>query len=278
MAHDAARARVAARLAALRSADERLARSLDAAISRVGAIPESAIDRERLVAVTTAIGALREPLAADLIALEAAGDPPSGPGPGDQLHRSGSLDGASDAIQAAYAAVSEASGAAAALFTTARLMFEGSVCNFAASRMQTYADVTRAFDAMLPQIVGWELRNEGLACHCECPMCGIGACGCIWASIHSIDLAAGGPGLLDPDERGVALRSPPRPDSPLAAADVQQWDRVVAVDDELVRTPVELQGALRKHAVGDEIRLRLNRDGEARNITVPLASDWAPPS
>jgi S1-C subfamily serine protease len=104
-------------------------------------------------------------------------------------------------------------------------------------------------------------------------MCGLGACGCIWASLHNIDLAWGGPGLAEPDERGIPLRSPPRPGSQLAAAGVQQWDRVVAVDDHTVRAPAELQTALRRHAIGEEVRLRIDRDGESREIVVRHASD-----
>jgi len=167
--------------------------------------------------------------------------------------------------------VSDASGAAASLFTTGRLMFEGAACDLAVDRMKTYAQVTKALNALLPQVVGWELREEELACHCICPMCGLGACGCIWASLHSIDL--GGAGLAEPDERGIPLRSPPRPGSQLAAAGVQQWDRVVAVDDQAVRAPAELQTALRRHAIGKEVRLRIDRDGESREIVVRHASD-----
>ena len=56
-------------------------------------------------------------------------------------------------------------------------MFEGAACDFAVARMKTYAQVTKALDALLPQAVAWELREEGRACHCVCPMCGLGACG-----------------------------------------------------------------------------------------------------
>jgi S1-C subfamily serine protease len=104
-------------------------------------------------------------------------------------------------------------------------------------------------------------------------MCGLGACGCIWASLHNIDVAWGGVGLADPDERGIQLRSPPRAGSQLAAAGVQQWDRVVAVDDQAVRAPAELQTALRRHAIGEEVRLRIEHDGDSREVVVRHASD-----
>jgi len=274
MTDEAASRRVTERLSALREADGRLARALDATTARVSSIPETAIDMAPAEAISAAIAALREPLPAGLDAL-AAGEAGSTQ---QELDRVGdglapSSAKASDALRAAYGAVGEAAGAAASVFTTGRLMFEGAACDLAVDRMKTYTQVTNALNALLPQVVGWELREEGLACHCICPMCGLGACGCIWASLHNIDLAWGGAGLAEPDERGIPLRSPPRPGSQLAAAGVLQWDRVVAVDDEAVRAPAELQTALRRHAIGEEVRLRIEHDGGSREIVVRHASD-----
>jgi len=270
----AATRRVTERLAALREADGRLTRALEATIAGLSTIPETAIDMEPAEVIAAAVAALREPLPAELDALVATEDHSTRQG----LDRSGygpvpPSAKASDDVQTAYVAVGDASGAAASLFTTGRLMFEGAACDLAVDRMKTYAQVTKALNALLPQVVGWELREERRACHCICPMCGLGACGCIWASLHNIDLAWGGPGLAEPDERGIPLRSPPRPGSQLAAAGVQQWDRVVAVDDQAVRAPAELQTALRRHAIGEEVRLRIERDGESREVVVRHASD-----
>lgn len=274
MTDETASSRVTERLAALRGADARLARALDATTAGVSSIPETAIDMTPAEAISAAIAALREPLPAALDAL-AAGEAVStrqeldrvGDGPAPSSAK------ASDALQAAYGAVGEAAGAAASVFTTGRLMFEGAACDLAVDRMKTYAQVTKALNALLSQVVGWELREEGLACHCVCPMCGLGACGCIWASLHNIDLAWGGAGLAEPDERGIPLRSPPRPGSQLAAAGVQQWDRVVAVDDQAVGAPAELQTALRRHAIGEEVRLRIEHHDDSREVVVRHASD-----
>lgn len=276
MTDEAASTRVAERLAALRAADGRLARALDATTAGVSSIPETAIDMEPAEAISAAIAALLEPLPAALDALAAA-EEVSARGEPDRVgdgHAPSSAK-ASDAVRAAYGAVGEAAGAAASVFTTGRLMFEGAACDLAVDRMKTYAQVTKALNALLPQVLGWELREEGLACHCICPMCGLGVCGCIWASLHNIDLAWGGAGLGEPDERGIPLRSPPRPGSQLAAAGVQQWDRVVAVDDQAVRAPAELQTALRRHAIGEEVRLRIQHGGDLREVVVRHASDLA---
>jgi hypothetical protein len=274
MTDEAASRRVTERLAALREADARLARALEATTAHVSSIPETAIDMEPAEAIAAAIAALREPMPAELLALAAAEEVSTRQGldlVGDGPAPSSAT--ASNAVQGAYGAVGEASGAAASLFATGRLMFEGAACDLAVDRMKTYARATKALNALLPQVVGWELREEGLACHCVCPMCGLGACGCIWASLHNIDLAWGGAGLAEPDEHGIPLRSPPRPGSQLAAAGVHQWDRVVAVDDQAVRAPAELQTALRRHAIGEEVRLRIEHNGDSREVVVRHASD-----
>jgi len=271
---DDARTQVATRLAGLQSADERLARALEMVAAETSRIPRGAIDAEPVVGLTDAIGTLREPLPAELGELSATAQRSSG-GSVDPASSgmAPSAAGAAEAVQHAYVAVGGATGAAATLFTTGRLMFEGAACDVAVDRMKRYAQITKALNALLPQVIGWELREHGLACRCVCPMCGIGACGCIWASLHNIDLASGGAGLADPDERGIPLRSPPRPGSQLAAAGVQQWDRVVSVDDQTVRTPVELQTALRRHAIGEEVSLRIEHEGESRTVVVRHASD-----
>jgi hypothetical protein len=274
MTDDAARERVAERLAALREADERLVQALESTTAGASRIPGTAIDREPVEALDGAIAGLRQPLPTGLRPLTAAagnrkrkGLDPSRKG------KTPSVDEASAAAQSAYMIVGEAFGAAAALVTTGRLMFEGVACDLAVDRMKTYTQVTKALNALIPQVVGWELREQGLACRCVCPMCGLGVCGCIWASLHLIDSASGGPGLTAPDDRGIPLRSPPRAGSQVAAAGVRQWDRVVAVDDEPVRSAPELQAALRRHSIGEDVRLRVERDAQSRELVVRHTSD-----
>lgn len=269
------RTRAVERLAALRVADEDLDRSLEGVVAGMSVIPPSAIDPETLEALVAAVRALHEPLSADLDSLPAADGGTSSQllgAAGDGWVRPSAP--VSEAVQAAYVALGRASGAVAALFTTSRLMCEDAVCDQAETRMKTYAGVAKALNALLPQALGWELREEGLPCQCICPMCGLGACGCIWASMHTIDVAWGGPGFPGPFEQGIPLRSPPRPGSQLAAAGVRQWDRVLSVDGEGVGSPVQLQAALRRHALGEEVRLGVGRDGEAWELTVRHVSDW----
>ena len=112
--------------------------------------------------MAAAIAALRKPLAAELAALASADEISTlqdldrgGDGPTPSSAK------ASDAVQGAYGAVGEASGAAASLFTTGRLMFEGAACDLALDRMKTYAQVTKALNALLPQSSGESFAKKG---------------------------------------------------------------------------------------------------------------------
>jgi hypothetical protein len=125
MADDAARTQVAAPLGALQSANERLTRALEAVAAGASGIPGDAIEREPVDGLTDAIAALHEVLPRELEGVLAAGAMDS-PQVLDASHVGPTTSAKeSDAVQAAYVAVGEAAAAAASLFTTGRLMFEG---------------------------------------------------------------------------------------------------------------------------------------------------------
>ncbi|MCA1587871.1 MAG: PDZ domain-containing protein, partial [Chloroflexi bacterium] len=238
-------------------------------VAAMAQIPPNAIDREPLADLEKTLSALREPWPPDIAAISAGGRDTSA----TDGNQRGSQAAASEAIRSAFGVVSDAGAAATTLFTTGRLMYHGAACTFADGRSQAYAATSRALHDLLPQVVAWELREAGLYCQCVCPMCGLGACGCIWASLHTISIAWGRPGLPGPDERGIPLRSPPRPGSQLADAGVPQWAHLTAVDGEPVRSPFDLQKALRQHSIGDEVRLRVEHEGDSREILVRHVSD-----
>ena len=259
-------ARVAERLAALREADARLSHGLEVAVDALSGVQDGEIDKDPEDDLRIATTTLREAVPAELSALR-------GEGLEVRVPAEQTPAAASQRLQAVYFDVANAHGAAVALFQTGRLMLVGAACDLALERIRTYRSVTNALNAILPQVVAWELREEGLACQCICPMCGLGACGCIWASLHNIDQAVGGSGV-PPDDRGVPLRSPPRPGSQLAAAGMQQWDRLLSVDGETVRTVPELQQALRRHAIGDDVHLGVTRNGAGQELVVKHVSDF----
>jgi PDZ domain len=259
-------ARVAERLAALREADARLSHGLEGAVDALSGVQDAAIDKGPEDDLHIATTALRKAVPAELSALR-------GKGLEVRVPAEQTPAAASQRLLAVYVDVASAHGVAVALFQTGRLMLVGAACDLALERIRTYRSVTNALNAILPQVVAWELREEGLACQCICPMCGLGACGCIWASLHNIDQAVGGSGV-PPDDRGIPLRSPPRPGSQLAAAGVQQWDRLISVDGETVRTVPELQQALRRHAIGDDVHLGVTRNGARQELVVKHVSDF----
>jgi PDZ domain-containing protein len=49
---------------------------------------------------------------------------------------------------------------------------------------------------------------------------------------------------------------------------LHEGDVVVAVDDRPIQTAVELMEAVRRHKVGDEVRLRVTRSGQTRDVVV----------
>lgn len=194
--------------------------------------------------------------------------------------------------------VSEFAKAVAAysiLYTTARLMFDGETCDLAEEHMHGYAREMQAVSWLIPDVVAGELRQGDLTCRCICPACSIGACLCVrnsintlldgWGASQPFDASVAKPEGVDallegwgaaglPYRPGVDLRSPPRPGSQLAEAGIRQGDRILSVDDQEVSTNDDLQTALRRHQIGEEVRLRVERRaGEIVEIVARHVSD-----
>jgi S1-C subfamily serine protease len=78
----------------------------------------------------------------------------------------------------------------------------------------------------------------------------------------------------EPSLPGFGLQSP-KPESELARAGVRGGDRLLAVDGQEVRFVADIQAGIRKHALGEEVRLLVQRDSEpAREIGVRHVSDY----
>ena len=72
---------------------------------------------------------------------------------------------------------------------------------------------------------------------------------------------------------GFALQ-PPKPESEPARAGVRGGDRLLAVDGQEVRSVRDIQIAIRKHALGEEVRLLVQRGSQpAGEIVVRHVSD-----
>lgn len=70
---------------------------------------------------------------------------------------------------------------------------------------------------------------------------------------------------------GVRVRHV-HPDSPAATAGVLPGDLILAVDDRAVHSRWALVLAVRRHAIGEQVRVEVLRDGARRTFDVVLAA------
>lgn len=162
----------------------------------------------------------------------------------------------------------------AMLFEMALRLHEPALREIAPEHLEFYVGAATTLYRLLPAAVAWELAEDGLECSCICPMCGLGACGCV---------ACGTQTLVETWRKALATESPlpgfglqpPKPDSELARAGIRGGDRLLAVDGQEVRSFSEVQAAIRKHALGEEVRLLVRRGSErSSEIRVRHSSDY----
>jgi len=180
----------------------------------------------------------------------------------------------SDVLRADYTAFNYAAISYAALCEMGFRLYDPPLREIALRHLQAYAEATQQINQLIASVVAWELQHQGLECRCICPMCSMGACGCVAAGTWTINEAwretAPSSGQA---ERGFLLLSP-RAASPLALAGVQRGDRLLEVDDQPVETIADIQTAIRKHQLGEEVRVLVQRGSEApREIHVRHVSD-----
>jgi hypothetical protein len=172
--------------------------------------------------------------------------------------------GTSAALAEAFGVLNEAAFRYSVLTTMAFRLYELPLRELAPKHLRDYAEAAQAINQLIPPTVAGELRDRGLECECTCPMCSLGACGCVVASTRQINAgwreaappAEGAPGLL---------LQPPRTDSDLARAGFRGGELLLAVDDRPIREfrdLIDVQAAIRDHAPGEDLRLRVQRGSE----------------
>jgi hypothetical protein len=175
-----------------------------------------------------------------------------------------------EAISAAEQGFAAATHAYADLHATARILYEPDLCELAEKHLADAISGLQVLAALKTKALADELNAAGIFCQCRCPSCSIGACGCVRSSTASVADVWGWPD--PPIAEGVELRSPPRPGSQLAAADIHVRDRVLSIDGVLVHSIPEMQGALRKHPFGETAQLSVQRfTGEIVDVPVKRA-------
>jgi hypothetical protein len=162
----------------------------------------------------------------------------------------------------------------AMLYELALRLYEPRLREIAPEHLKAHANAALSTARLLPGVVAWQLAQDGLHCACTYPMCGLGACGCVsWGTETLID-AWRDAAPTESEPPGFVLL-PPKQGSELARAGVQGGEQVLAVDGQQVRGRQEVQDALRKRTLGDEVRLLIQRGSESpREFIVRHAGDY----
>ena len=159
----------------------------------------------------------------------------------------------------------------AILYEMALRLYEPPLREIAPKHLKAYADAALTMNRMVPVVVAWELARDALHCSCICPLCGLGACACVALGTQTLVAASR---EVEPSLPGFVLQ-PPKPDSELARAGVQGGERLLAIDGQEARALPEMQAAIRKHALGEEVRLLVQRGSEPRReVAVRHVSDY----
>ena len=162
----------------------------------------------------------------------------------------------------------------AMLYEVALRLYEPRLREIAPKHLKAHADAALSTARLLPAVVAWQLAQDELHCACTCPMCGLGACGCVAMGTETLIDAWRDAAPTESEPPGFVLQSP-RPESELARTGVQGGDQVLAVDGQQVRGRQEVQDALRKRALGDEVRFLIRHGSESpREYIVRHAGDY----
>jgi hypothetical protein len=160
------------------------------------------------------------------------------------------------------------------LFEVALRLYEPRLREIAPRHLKAHADAALLTARLIPAVVAWQLAEDGLHCACICPMCGLGACGCVAYGTETLTSAWRDAVTTESEPPAFVLLTP-RQESQLARAGVQGGELVLAVDGQQVHDRDGLQTALRKHQLGDEVRLLIQRGSESpRELKVRHVSDY----
>ena len=160
------------------------------------------------------------------------------------------------------------------LYESALRLYEPRLREIAPEHLKAHAGAALSTARLLPGVVAWQLSQDGLLCACICPMCGLGACGCVSLGTETLIDAWRDAAPTESEPLGFVLL-PPKRGSELARAEVQGGELILAVDGQQVHGRQEVNDALRKRMLGDEVRLLIQRGSESpRELIVRHAGDY----
>lgn len=180
----------------------------------------------------------------------------------------------SDILRNDYAAFSYAAVSYGVLFELALRLYDPVLRELAPKHLRGYTEAAQTINQLIISTVADELADGGLECQCICPMCSIGACGCV--AVGSATLSAA---WLETAPAGEVapgfLLQPPRAGSQLVLAGVRGGDRLLEVDGRRVGSVSEIQAALRKHPIGDDVHLLVQHGSTAaRQVQARHVGDY----
>ncbi len=153
-------------------------------------------------------------------------------------------------------------------------LYDPPLREIAPRHLRAYAQAAQEINQLIAGVVAWELQQQGLECRCICPMCGMGACGCVVVGTRAVNEAWRETTPSGEAPRGFLLL-PPRAGSPLALAGVQGGERLLEVDEEPVQSVADTQTAIRKHPLGEEVRCECSSWSVARRLRERSAPDMS---
>ena len=180
----------------------------------------------------------------------------------------------SNTLRADFAAFSYAALGYAALFEMSLRLYVPALQEIAPQHLQDYAQAAQAVNHVIAPVVAWELLQDDLSCSCICPMCTLGACGCVSCCTDTLDDVWQEAALAADTPPGFLLQAP-RPGNQLLLAGVQGGDRLLEVGGQPVQSFMDVQAAIRRHALGEEVCLRVvGASDEGRDIIARHLGDY----
>lgn len=139
---------------------------------------------------------------------------------------------------------------------------DGNTADVAESHLRAYTAAIQQLALFSSDIVVHELASEGRDCLCQCPACGLGLCLCASHGMNTVR-QAWQETIPQPPDGGLRVRWP-RAGSEAERAGLVEGDQVLAIDGHEIKTDLDtsaVQTAIRAHASGDPVRLRVLRQG-----------------
>lgn len=165
-----------------------------------------------------------------------------------------------------YAALNDLAFGYSVLHAQAHRAFDsqadGNTADLAESHLRAYTTAIQQLALLSSDIVVHELASGSHDCLCQCPACSLGLCLCASHGTNTVRQAWQEtiPPLAD---GGLRVRRP-RAGSEAERAGLVEGDHILAIDGHEIKTDLDtsaVQTAIRAHAPGDTVRLRVRREG-----------------